>query len=183
MRKLLVIGLVLATFGCGRPDAAKTAVPPADVGPATSAKNDEPVMKGKKLSEWVAELNSKERSTRLSAIGALLSLGEKAQSATPALIPLLKDEDDDVRTGALEAMAQIGGPQLKQALPELAELLKDPLCVSYSIGVLTVMGPDAKPAVPHLLELMKGKNEKVRKLAADALKKIDPESAAKAGAS
>ena len=43
-------------------------------------------------------------------------------------------------------------------------------------------GAEAREAVPALLERLSDKEPSVRKAAADALKKIDPEAAAKAGA-
>jgi hypothetical protein len=46
---------------------------------------------------------------------------------------------------------------------------------------LAEMGPQARPVVPALLELAKGEHEGVRWWARQALKKIDPTAARKAG--
>ena len=67
-------------------------------------------------------------------------------------------------------------------LPALVKALqsKDRLTQEASTRALTSMGPDAKEAVPAVLAALGDKNEDLRELAAEALRKIDPGAAAKA---
>jgi hypothetical protein len=50
-----------------------------------------------------------------------------------------------------------------------------------ALEALQSIGPDAKPVVAELLALFKNKDADYSRYAAEALKKIDPEAAAKAG--
>src|SRR5947208_2609097 len=54
---------------------------------------DEPVHKGKKLSEWIKQLADKDPEERGAAGKAIGLIGAKAKAAVPALIKALKDED------------------------------------------------------------------------------------------
>jgi HEAT repeat protein len=52
-------------------------------------------------------------------------MGKSAKSAIPALIPLLKDEDSEVRAKVTEVFSEIGEPE-KSVISLLIPLLQDP---------------------------------------------------------
>ena len=132
---------------------------------------------------------------------ALASIGEPA---VPALIETLKDEHVLVRFEAASALGtmyrrrmlgetrtRVIGPAAKQAVAALIDALKDDSSVpkeylglvpQHAAKALGQIGPDATDAVPALIEATKDENEFVRQQAAEALKKIDLEAAAKGGA-
>jgi HEAT repeat protein len=93
----------------------------------------------------------------------------------PALIEALKDRDGDVRRWAMELLGEFG-PEAREAVPALIQLLKSPVDQEWAMGILGRIGPDARDAVPALTEvLLKHPNAGVRKIASDALGKITPE--------
>ncbi|MDB6063836.1 MAG: hypothetical protein JWR26_44 [Pedosphaera sp.] len=68
-------------------------------------------------------------------------------------------------------------------VPALIKCLSDQDCqvrwhAAYGIGVF---GSDAKPAVPDLLKALADSNTMVKATSGEALKKIDPKEAARAG--
>lgn len=88
---------------------------------------------------------------RLIAIDAIAGVGPEAAAAVPLLIRFLDDKDFPVRSQAARALAKIGPPAAKQAVPALISLYK------------------------------KETREDVRDPLEEAIKKIDPEAAAQAG--
>ena len=121
-----------------------------------------------------------------SQIYILMALGSIAPAVLPAATPVLLDglTNSDVRLSRTAAMA-IGGAhgQPDVFVPALINGLKGPLqsrgIAAWSLGEY---GPQAKSAVPALVDLSKNDPAlSVRTQAANALKKIDPEAAAKAG--
>ena len=122
------------------------------------------------------------RVRRLSGL-ALARIGPGARSAVPALVEALKDRDDRVRAATADALNGIG-PPARAAVPALTEALKDraPDVRSRVARALGSIGPGAKAATSALTKaLLKGQTEGVRAAAGEALKKIDPEAAKKAG--
>jgi HEAT repeat protein len=95
----------------------------------------------------------------------------------------LEDADPGVRSEAAQALGHVH-KRLDAVLPALLKNLKDP-DASVRLGTadaLGLLGPDAKSAVPALLEVWRSDPDRtVSPFAAFALKKIDPEAAAKAG--
>ena len=90
-----------------------------------------------------------------------------------------------------ETRTRVIGPAAKQAVGALIDALKDDSSVPqeyrglvphYAARALGQIGPDAMDAVPALIEATKDENEFVRQQAAEALKKIYLEAAAKGGA-
>ena len=74
------------------------------------------------------------------------------------------------------------GPGAKQAVAALVETMNDSDDIRQrAITALGRIGPRAKAALPALSQALKDKNAQVRKVAADALRKIDRDEAAKAG--
>jgi len=119
-------------------------------------------------------------------------------------IEALKDEDKDVRSGAAEALGEIG-PAAKPAVPALIEALGDedsrvpvfaaalvkigadavPALVvalkenkrqvrPWAASILARIGPDARAAIPALVEALRDGRKEVRWGAAHALGGIDP---------
>jgi HEAT repeat protein len=80
----------------------------------------------------------------------LAEMGPKAKAAVPALIPLLKDKSEFVRSPARTALARIG----EDAVPALVEILADKNNDQACL-VLCTIGPAAKAAVPALIKLLK----------------------------
>jgi HEAT repeat protein len=100
----------------------------------------------------------------------------------PALIGRLSDQDMGVHYTALEALCQLHAePEL--AVPALMEEFpgKNPGFRRVILIALGEFGTSASAAVPMLLEVLSDNDQEERKHAAWALKRIDPEAAAKAG--
>ncbi len=114
------------------------------------------------------------------AIAALGGIGPGAKDAIPELLKLAKDKKERQRYEAMQALGRIG-PAAKAAVPVLLEALDDPK-YGGSIQVtaaeaLGSMGSEAKAALPQLVALAHdlGGHDLVRKAAAKAVKRIDPE--------
>ncbi|OAI40925.1 hypothetical protein AYO40_04080 [Planctomycetaceae bacterium SCGC AG-212-D15] len=107
---------------------------------------------------------------RIAAARALAEL--RQENPQEELIRELKDADPVIRGRAALALAKLG----KAAVPGLCGVLKDGSRDSRAsaIGALMRIGPDAKEAAPDLLALTKGDDALLRKLAENAIQKIDP---------
>jgi HEAT repeat protein len=118
------------------------------------------------------------------AISALGEIGDSAKSAIPALLQAATNTNYDwrVRCAALESINRIRADPTP-AIPALASCLTD--SNSYIRGwacvVIGNFGTNADPCVPALVPLLNDPGKLVRDAAGSALKKIDPEAAAKAG--
>src|SRR5689334_14055737 len=117
----------------------------------------EPVHEGKKLSEWVKQLEDKDPAARGEAGRAIGIMGPKAKAAVPALIKALKDKEASVRDWACYGLSNIG-PDAKDAVPALEDLLlndKERKVRSVAANALGSIGAAAKPAVPSLRKTLK----------------------------
>ena len=121
------------------------------------------------------------RGVRRSAAEALALYGPEAHGATPALAIALKDEDGTVCACAAGALWAIDH-QTNVAMETLSVVIKDknPTARALSAMYFGEIGPPARSVVPTLIEALKDFKD-VHEQAADALKKIDPEAATKAG--
>ena len=95
--------------------------------------------------------------------------------AVPVLVECLNDKDSSVRIAAAEALFKIGGPETKEAMSALTNLLKSK---NYSdrVGAAVALGrigPAAKAAIPALNELLRDEVKLVHTTAAEALEKIE----------
>jgi len=112
---------------------------------------------------------------------AIWRIGGKAEEVVADLIVLLKTLSSSTGKPAAESLSLIG-PEARAAVPALVGLLKHEghfeLQKAAAIA-LGAIGPDARTAVPALVKCLRQKE--VAPVAAAALKKIDPEAAAKAG--
>lgn len=114
---------------------------------------------------------------RMMAAGSLGCMGPDARSAAPALFHATKDTNEWVRNNALSALNGIlPDPQL--AIPVLIASLDDPLDIARenAANCLGRYGPRAKAAVPALVRTLS-----INISAGDALRRIDPDAATKAG--
>jgi HEAT repeat protein len=130
----------------------------------------------------VALLDGKDRDVRMCALIALRSIGPSASNAVPAIIQHFNGTDFSTRIMAAQALGTIHAMS-GSSVPALTASLQDSnsAVIVYGIGSLEAFGVEAKPAVPALVGLLKDPDLGVRTAATNALKKIDPEAAVKAG--
>ncbi len=108
----------------------------------------------------------------------MASVGPPAASAIPVLTNLLHAPPLVDELGAAVAIWRITG-DTSTALPILLKWTG--YGWYYAIDALGEMGPAAKAAIPLLLPMAKGPDSLRQRSASATLKRIDPESAAKAG--
>src|SRR5262249_10926514 len=130
-------------------------VPINVIGPSKPSDNpdNQPMIGGKTLKEWIKALSDLDPSVRGQAAAALGQLGPQAAPAVPALIADLNDTDAMVRVQVTTALAQIGAeaiPALKQALKSEDKYVRMGACLA-----LGHMGSAAQSAIPALTELLK----------------------------
>jgi hypothetical protein len=114
---------------------------------------------------------------RMAAASALGNIGPEARVAGPALFRAAKDTYGLVRNNALWALSQIL-PDAQLTIPVLVAGLDDahPIARENAAIALGKYGDEAEAAVPALLRTLA-----TNRSAGWALKKIDPEVAARAG--
>jgi hypothetical protein len=122
------------------------------------------------------------------AATALGLMGPAAKPAVPSLLRVLADEnrDSEFRFQCIGALGRIHAePEL--VVPALMKCINDTLTDTdvrmrmFSTTALGQYGPKAQPAVSLLLGLLHDPNQNVRSDATNALRLIDPVSAARAG--
>jgi hypothetical protein len=124
---------------------------------------------------------------RFSAFWSLAEIGAELDRVVPLLTNALRDPYYAARAGAVEALGKLGAdakiavPAL--VVPLLTNVLHDPSLSIQRMAVeaLGKFGPDAKIAVPALVELLNASTGFLREGSTNALKKIDPQAAARAG--
>ena len=119
---------------------------------------------------------------RAYAAVCLGQLGRLGEPAIPELIKALQSKDLTVRPAAAGALGEIQC-QPDKIIPLLMHCLDDPQdgVPEASVQALGDFGPLAKTAVPKLLDLYKLPDKDLHAAVVVALKKIDPEEAARAG--
>lgn len=167
------------------------------IGPAASMADDAD------LSEQIHALSSEDEDVRLDAIDALRDMGVAARGAQPALIGLLDDPDEYVRTAAADLLLRLGGDvELVLPLLENSEqsvqlaiarsLLVDGRKPEAAIPVLVFLATDgddwvyadetfgafsaglARRTAPALLEIIKTEDDAdIRSCAHNALQSMD----------
>ncbi len=137
------------------------------------------------LPALVEALQDENQHIRYLAALTLGDAGPKAKAALPALAARLNDGECWPRITAARAVWRIGG-DTKAAVPILiaaargvgvAREVFGPYPRIYAIVELGEMGAQARGAIPALTTALKDQVEDVRKAAAAALKKIDPDAA------
>jgi hypothetical protein len=117
---------------------------------------------------------------RVEAVQDLGDLGAAAKSALPDLIRALKGQDAAIRAAAISSLGKIRS-EPDTVIPLLIPYLEEDELDAPAAQALGEFGGLARPAVPKLLPLLQGKDKGERAAAREALLKIDPEAAAKAG--
>jgi hypothetical protein len=178
-----LVGLALAlASGCrsqaGRPprEEAKT--------PQVSEQKPPPARVATELG-WLKDKDPIKRRNTAYALGSRLDrwirgnepVEAELEAVVPALVSALRDEDEDVRGVAADALGMIG-PRAQGATPDLAAALKDrSLKVRHDAAkALGAMGPAAAAAIPALTTAARDDPEPwSRDAAAEALRKIRQE--------
>ena len=115
---------------------------------------------------------------------ALGFIGPGAKAALPVLLRAAANTNAnaDVRVATLRTLDQLDA-EPKLVVPVLTRCLKEsePSVRECAGQVLMGFHSDAEAAVPALVDLLKDPDRDVRQMAEEALKAIDPETAAKAG--
>jgi HEAT repeat protein len=117
-------------------------------------------------------------------IASLGAIGPSAKIAIPLVLQAATNTNCDwrVRYAAVKSIYDMhADPQI--AMPVMAICLTDtnPNIRGWTCNVMGEFGTNAEPYVPALISLLKDPDNLVRERAGMALKKIDPEAAAKAG--
>jgi HEAT repeat protein len=129
------------------------------------------------LRSLVKQLSNPNVDSRLKAVQQLAEMGLEARTAVPALMPLLKDKDDQVRKATAAALDLIGLPA-KEDVPALLAALRDehPDVRTYAARTLArpeiVLGAQALPALSGSLG---DSNPAIRKNVVAALGNLGPE--------
>jgi HEAT repeat protein len=131
-------------------------------GTAAAGGDDEPIISGRTLHEWVAALKDPDEGVRERAAWMIFRLGRKGRAAQPAVQEALKDRWPAVRSLACQALATMG----PQNLPLLLDVLASGEDYGSPHDVFQDMGP---AALPGLLEALRGDNPGRRRVAAQAL--------------
>jgi HEAT repeat protein len=117
---------------------------------------------------------------RADAAGCLGDLGPAAKSALPDIIKALKGTDAAIRKAAISSLGKIRS-EPETVIPLLITYLDDNALDAPAADALAEFGSLAKSAVPKLLPLLLAGDDDDQAAAQEALLKIDPDAAAKAG--
>jgi HEAT repeat protein len=132
----------------------------------------------------IALLDDKDQRVRYLAVFALRCLGPVAAEALPSLLACLNDPDFTIRDEAVTGLGTIQ-QQPEQVVPVIIAFLEkyhsNAILCYNAIGALGMFGPKAKSAVPTILGYLNDQEQCTRSEATNALLKIDPQAAIKAG--
>ena len=188
---VFVAGVVLA-FGVGWFTPSAGAAHPAKA-------DDQAAARDREIRDLVASLNNAEvdalKDPKSKERAAIEKLQKMSEHAAPAIATMLADGHKNRKEpqGWIQVYRPLYilkgmGEHAKVALPDVIKALDDPYGVVAGAAAEVVgnIGPAAKGAVPDLLRVWE-KSRKIpgrpgaTKALADALKKIDPQAAEKAG--
>ena len=120
---------------------------------------------------------------RAAAARWLGEIGPPAKVVVPALLKVLKGNDDTVRVKAAESLGRIHSDS-ETVIPALITCLNDPRSDlrTEAAEALGGWGKQSHAAVPRLIQLLDDRSDRdLMATVPESLKKIDPEAAAKAG--
>jgi HEAT repeat protein len=149
-----------------------------------------PTMAPESIGPLIDALSNQDTQVWALAEGALGNIGPVAKAAIPVLEKRLVDKDPNIRVGAAETIGKLGGdpdefvPVVIKSLPEVN---RDNL--DHVLDILVRYKEHAKTAIPVLVAILSNTPEStnttdiiVRAEVRSALREIDAEAAAKAGA-
>ncbi|MEO2025979.1 MAG: HEAT repeat domain-containing protein [Fuerstiella sp.] len=117
------------------------------------------------------------------AVTVLGEIGPAAKTAVPALVALLKSDNEQLRRESFIALATIG-PEATAAVPALLKILRDPEAGSSRGGAAYVLGHiGEQTSIPVLKKILSGAGNteaKVLRAAAWALVMLQPDNSANA---
>ncbi|HRI15483.1 MAG TPA: HEAT repeat domain-containing protein [Verrucomicrobiota bacterium] len=137
--------------------------------------------------ELVAALKDEDPGVRATAARCLGHIGERAESAIPALLPLLEERNQGIPIlSAMDALRSIRGrPDL--VIPAMVEYLSgDRMSWNYSVPAMSVLrayGADAAPAIPAIKAYLRHPDSDKRNGADSALTFIEEQVKLKASSS
>lgn len=136
-------------------------------GSAGEEKSTNPMIQGKRLDEWVAQLKSKDRRQKIQALGAVGEAGANAGAAIPDVIRLLGDKDTQVRVAAVNTCIQLG----PDVATDLINVLKgnDKLARPGAAAALGFMDEAAELVAPALLAVVRDPDPSVSAEAAQSM--------------
>jgi HEAT repeat protein len=142
-----------------------------NLSPAFAAQEKEPVFKGKALSERVKDLKSPEAEIRRRAVLAIRDTVPLQTGQVPALIEMLKDEDDKVREYAASAVGWVGRKDPRAVQPLIGTFKKDKSIFvrSNAADALSFLQPYPKEAIPAFLDGLKNPHPNIRSSSASGL--------------
>lgn len=120
----------------------------------------------------VKGLADRDPAVRVVASAQLRKLSSAAAPAAKELAAALADAEQRVRENATEALILIGPLAVEPLAGALAG--KQVEAKKYALVALAKIGPPAKSALPAIEKLSQDADENVKKLAAEALKRIGP---------
>ena len=124
------------------------------------------------------ELLKQQEPARSNALNALIALGQLATEALPAIVPLVSDEDRNVRHTSLNAIGRILSTAKKQTdIVSTIQLLRKPFNEhsELKMGILQIWyrsGPNAVVVRNILKEAVDDPNPQVRNAAASILARL-----------
>jgi len=122
------------------------------------AKDADPVLLGKSLSQWIEQLKHPDPELRSRAAAVIGRMETKAAPAVEALIRASRDDNREVRMNAVEALGKVA-PKSAVAMAAVSERIADADRSTRMEAARAArrMGPAAKTAVPALLDLLHSK--------------------------
>jgi hypothetical protein len=110
--------------------------------------DEEPIIDGKSLSDWIKQLRSDNRGLQLRAAKALAAIPSNAiPQAVKALIPILKSERENDRFAAAQTLGEYG-PLARAAVPYLLPLLEGTQYERNRAAAAKALGQILKDAQP-----------------------------------
>lgn len=123
----------------------------------------------------ILALDDLDESVRLNAIIALGRIGPAAKPALPRLRELLQNTKPEIRLNSAATLVRLDLAEAKLAVPIFAALLKDQddSMIEVALRQLSDLGPLAVTAVPQVEPLLEHEDKSLRRLAEEALTRID----------